>query len=33
MNTIYQPADFVPEDYVGYINPYIFAGGEVKNAN
>lgn len=28
-----QPTDFVPEDYVGYINPYIFAGGEVKDAN
>jgi len=26
-----QPTDFVPEDYVGYINPYIFAGGEVKD--
>lgn len=27
------PENFVPEDYVGYINPYIFAGGEVKDTN
>lgn len=25
-----QPVDFVPENYVGYINPYMFAGGEIK---
>ena len=28
-----QPEGFVPDDYVGYINPYIFAGGEIKDAN
>lgn len=28
-----QPADFAPENYLGYVNPYIFAGGEVKDAN
>lgn len=26
-----QPADFVPEGYAGYINPYIFAGGKIKD--
>ncbi|MFU2088938.1 hypothetical protein [Avibacterium avium] len=25
-----QPEEFKPEDYVGYVNPYMFAGGEVK---
>ena len=25
-----QPEDFVPEDYYGYINPHMFAGGKVK---
>lgn len=25
-----QPDNFVPESYAGYINPYTFAGGEVK---
>ena len=28
-----QPEDFMPEDYAGYINPYIFAGGEIKDTN
>lgn len=28
-----KPEDFVLENYVGYINPYIFAGGEVKDAD
>lgn len=27
-----QPADFSPESYSGYVNPYIFAGGEVKDS-
>ncbi len=25
-----QPEDFVPETYSGYVNPYMFAGGKVK---
>lgn len=25
-----QPADYIPESYSGYINPYLFAGGKVK---
>ncbi len=25
-----QPEDYVPEDYEGYVNPYLFAGGKVK---
>lgn len=28
-----QPEDFVPEAYMGYVNPYMFAGGKVKDAN
>lgn len=27
-----QPDDFVPETYTGYVNPYMFAGGKVKDA-
>ncbi|HHF6121592.1 TPA: hypothetical protein ACPP8F_000907 [Haemophilus influenzae] len=26
-----QPEDFAPENYHGYINPYIFAGGKIKD--
>ncbi len=25
-----QPEDFTPETYIGYVNPYMFAGGKVK---
>lgn len=25
-----QPEGFVPETYAGYVNPYMFAGGKVK---
>lgn len=25
-----QPEDFVPEEYLGYVNPYMFAGGKIK---
>lgn len=25
-----QPDDFVPETYAGYVNPYMFAGGKIK---
>lgn len=25
-----QPEGFVPETYVGYVNPYLFANGKVK---
>lgn len=25
-----QPDGFVPETYAGYVNPYMFAGGKVK---
>ena len=28
-----QPEDFVPEAYMGYVNPYMFAGGKVKDAD
>ena len=28
-----QPEDFVPEAYMGYVNPYLFAGGKVKDAD
>ena len=28
-----KPEDFVPENYVGYVNPYIFAGGKIKETN
>ncbi|UAX42496.1 hypothetical protein [Pasteurella canis] len=24
------PPDFVPESYVGYVNPFLFAGGKIK---
>ena len=27
-----QPEDFIPETYSGYVNPYMFAGGKVKEA-
>lgn len=27
-----QPEDFTPEAYIGYISPYLFAGGKVKEA-
>ena len=26
-----QPEDFVPESYSGYVNPYMFAGGKIKD--
>ncbi|SUU97064.1 hypothetical protein [Avibacterium paragallinarum] len=26
-----QPEDYVPEEYEGYVNPYLFAGGKVKD--
>ena len=26
-----QPDDFIPETYAGYVNPYMFAGGKVKD--
>ena len=26
-----QPEDFVPETYIGYVNPYMFAGGKIKD--
>ncbi|TNG90985.1 hypothetical protein FHQ28_11660 [Pasteurellaceae bacterium USgator11] len=26
-----QPEDFTPEEYPGYINPYSFAGGKIKD--
>lgn len=25
-----QPEDFSPETYIGYVNPYMFAGGKIK---
>ena len=25
-----KPEDFTPETYIGYVNPYMFAGGKVK---
>ncbi|MCW9731891.1 hypothetical protein L5B97_09810 [Avibacterium sp. 20-15] len=25
-----QPEEYVPEDYEGYVNPYLFASGKVK---
>lgn len=34
LNQLIQPVpeSFTPEDYTGYINPYTFAGGKVKDA-
>ena len=26
-----QPEDFTPETYIGYVNPYMFAGGKIKD--
>ena len=26
-----QPEDFVPETYISYVNPYMFAGGKIKD--
>ena len=26
-----QPEDFVPESYSGYVNPYMFSGGKIKD--
>ena len=28
-----QPEDFVPETYYGYVNPYLFASGKVKDTD
>lgn len=28
-----QPEGFVPETYIGYVNPYMFAEGKVKDAD
>lgn len=27
-----QPEDFVAEEYHGYVNPYMFAGGKIKSS-
>ena len=28
-----QPEDFSPETYIGYVNPYMFAGGKSRTVN
>ncbi|MGF7452602.1 hypothetical protein [Pasteurella bettyae] len=28
-----QPEDFEPEEYAGYVNPYMFAGGKIKETD